>query len=118
MLECIAYGNSLLININAEIDHHTSYLLREKMDKEINRKDIKNIVFDFKNVSFMDSSGVGLIIGRYKVIEKIGGKVAIVNTNPKIKRIFEISGLFKIIRPYNDIQAAISEFERGENNGI
>jgi len=105
---------SLIVGINTEVDHHSSVILREKIDKEIEKTSVKNLIFDFKNVGFMDSSGVGLIIGRYKNIEKVGGKVAIVNLMPQIKRIFEISGLFKIVSEFNSIETGFNILEKGE----
>ena len=57
----------------------------------------KKVIFDFENVKFMDSAGIGLIIGRYKQIKSIGGKMELINVNEKIKKIFEMSGILKII---------------------
>lgn len=98
---------TLVAEINGEIDHHTSVNMREKIDKEIDRNFIKNIIFDFKDVSFMDSSGVGMVIGRYKKIEKLNGKVGIINLTPQIERVFEISGLFKIMNKFNSVEEAL-----------
>ena len=60
-------------------------------------KSIKNIIFNFRNINFMDSSGIGVIIGRYKKISNDGGKVMIINANDRIKKIFNLSGMNKII---------------------
>ena len=57
----------------------------------------KEVIFDFSNVSFMDSAGIGLIIGRYKLINMIGGELKIANVNTQIQKIFEMSGIIKII---------------------
>ena len=70
---------------------------------------VKNIVFDFKDVSFMDSSGIGLIMGRYKKVMFIGGKAAVTNVGNAVDRIFKISGLYKIIEKYDTIQEALYE---------
>jgi stage II sporulation protein AA (anti-sigma F factor antagonist) len=67
-----------------------------------------NIVFNFNSVTFMDSSGVGMILGRYRKGNKMG-KVAVININPKLKRIFEISGLFKFIQQYENEKEAIEK---------
>lgn len=104
-----AENNTLIVVIDGEIDHHTSVEARQRIDKEIDKNLIKNVIFDFHKVKFMDSSGVGVMIGRYKKLQKIGGNVGIVNLSPQIMRVFEISGLFKIIPYYDNTQQAINE---------
>ena len=75
----------LKVYITEEIDHHTSSVIRTRLDYEISR---------FK---FMDSAGIGLLIGRYKVAKSYGGCLEIENTNEKLMKIFEMAGLPKII---------------------
>ena len=101
-------GTTLIIKIMEDMDHHSAQYLRQKIDSEIVKATIKNIIFDFSNVNFMDSSGIGIVIGRYKNIQKLNGKAAIVNANPKIMQIFEMSGVLKIIPAYSDLDKAIS----------
>lgn len=91
-----------------ELDHHIAASVKENVDEIIMLKNIKNIIFDFKNISFMDSSGIGVIIGRYKKIEPTKGKVSIVNMNPRVKKIFDLSGMGKIIGLYNSYEEAIN----------
>ena len=62
----------------------------------------RKIVFDFNNVTFMDSAGIGMVLGRYKMIKMIGGNLEMINVSPNLKRIFEMSGITKII-PTKDI---------------
>ena len=69
---------------------------------------IKNIIFDFKNIRFMDSSGIGVIIGRYKKISSEGGKVSVVNVNDRVKKIFNLSGMNKIINIYDTYEEVAS----------
>lgn len=90
-------GKNLIISLQGDLDHHMSLMIRETIDDKIKANGIENIVFDFQNTTFMDSSGIGLIMGRYKLISKNGGKIQVVNTNSAINRIFEISGLYKIV---------------------
>jgi len=59
----------------------------------------------------MDSSGIGLILGRYKKVNKVGGQIAIINTNPQVGRIMDISGLKKVIKFFKSVEEAIKEFE-------
>ena len=87
----------LVFKITEEIDHHTTEKIRRKMDNEIERYMPKKIVFDFNQVTFMDSAGIGMLIGRYKAIRRIGGLAELINVKPSIKKIFEMCGLLKII---------------------
>ena len=64
----------LLLEITEEIDHHLVDILRRKIDNEITRYMPRKIIFDFSNVSFMDSAGIGMVIGRYKTMNMIGRK--------------------------------------------
>lgn len=91
----------LIFEITEEIDHHTTEKMRRKMDSEIERYMPKKIVFDFNQVTFMDSAGIGMLIGRYKAVRRLGGVAELINVIPSIKKIFEMSGLLKII-PINN----------------
>ncbi|HHY41401.1 MAG TPA: anti-sigma F factor antagonist [Thermoanaerobacterales bacterium] len=97
------------VNLKGEIDHHASLILREEIDNYIEKHRVKKILFNFKDVSFMDSSGVGMIIGRYKKLQNVGGKIGVVNLAPKIERIFQMSGLFSLISNFNDEKEAIDK---------
>ncbi len=101
-------GTTLVIRIMEDMDHHSALYLRQKIDSEIIKSTVKNIIFDFSKVNFMDSSGIGVVVGRYKNIQKLNGRAAIVNANPKIMQIFEMSGVLKIIPAYTDLEDAIS----------
>ena len=101
-------GKALYIQLEGEIDHHSAGGLRERIDMAFDPTDCRQIIFDFSDVTFMDSSGIGMIIGRYKNAKKRGGTVTIAGMSPEIGRIFQISGLAKIIDSY----ASVNEAER------
>ncbi len=107
-LKLFRKGTTLIIRIMEDMDHHSAQYLRQKIDNEIVKATVKNIIFDFSCVNFMDSSGIGVVVGRYKNIQKLNGRAAIVNANPKLMQIFEMSGVLKIIPAYNDLEKAIS----------
>ncbi len=100
-------GNTLVAGIIGELDHHTAEYVRDKIDGELLKSTNKNIIFDFSNVSFMDSSGIGVVIGRYKNIQKLSGKAAIVKANEQISKIFKMSGVLKLIPLYDNVDTAI-----------
>jgi len=97
------------VDLFGEIDHHASLYIKEEIDNYLERHNIKKILFNFKDVTFMDSSGVGMIIGRYKKLQNIGGKIAVVNLSPKIRRIFQMSGIFHLVNYFNDDKEAIDK---------
>ena len=88
---------SLTLNITEEIDHHMARKIRDRADYEIQRYMPKTFIMDFSNVSFMDSAGIGMLIGRYKMVSMFGGKTYIQNVNRSIKKVFEMAGVLKII---------------------
>lgn len=87
----------LILKITEEIDHHTTQDIRRKADNEITRYMPRKVVFDFDSVTFMDSAGIGLIIGRYKFANMLGGKLEVANLTQNVKKIFEMSGILKLI---------------------
>lgn len=97
----------LIVKLEEDLDHHNCISVREETDKIIMKKNIKYIIFDFSGTNFMDSSGVGVIMGRYKKVIFIGGSVYATGIGPNIDRIFKLSGLYKIIHKYDTIQDAL-----------
>ena len=87
----------LVFKITEEVDDNSVQKIRRRADYEIERYMPKRVVFDFDSVSFMDSAGIGLIIGRYKFTNMLGGKLEVANLTPAVKRIFEMSGILKLI---------------------
>lgn len=97
----------LVIRLNEELDHHNAIQIRDKADRLIERNHIKHIIFDFSGSSFMDSAGIGVIMGRYKKVIFIGGKIAVASVNSAVDRIFRLSGLYKIIDKYDSVESAM-----------
>lgn len=104
-IEYLKENRTLILKIDGEIDHHSCEQIKKEADYEIQQTAPKKLVFDFKNVNFMDSSGIGLIIGRYKYLLRIGGETEIINANKEVKRILDMSGIFKIIPIFEEVTA-------------
>ena len=96
----------LVFKISDEIDDHNVQKIRGKVDYEIERYMPKRIVFDFDSVSFMDSAGIGLMIGRYKFATIIGAKLEMTNVQGSVKKIFEMSGILRLIPIIEDAKAS------------
>lgn len=97
----------LLVRLSGELDHHTAEELRTKITEIIDNTKIMHIVLNLENLTFMDSSGLGVILGRYKQIKNNGGEMVVCSISPSVKRLFEMSGLFKIIRLEQNEQFAL-----------
>lgn len=93
----------LVFKITDEIDDCSVQKIRRRADYEIERYMPRKVVFDFSSVTFMDSAGIGLIIGRYKFTNMLGGKLEVANLTQSVKKIFEMSGLLKLI-PVTELQ--------------
>ncbi len=87
----------LTLCLIGDIDHHSAKEMRETADENIDIYSPKVLIIDFKEVSFMDTSGIGLVMGRYKIMRSIGGQVEITNLSPYLKRIMNLAGLGKLV---------------------
>ena len=88
---------ALVFRINEEIDECSVKNIRRRADFEIERFMPKEVIFDFNRVTFMDSAGIGMLIGRYKQTNIIGGTTKVANLSNSVRKIFEMSGVLKII---------------------
>ena len=87
----------LVFKITDEIDDCNVQKIRRRADHEIERYMPRKVIFDFDSVTFMDSSGIGLLIGRYKFTNMLGGKLEVANLTQNVRKIFEMSGILKLI---------------------
>ncbi|MEE1007921.1 MAG: anti-sigma factor antagonist [Agathobacter sp.] len=90
-------GDEMIYRMPKELDHHMARQMSVEIDGLIDTMNIRNIIFDFKETSFMDSSGIGVIIGRCKKIHYLNGNIAAVNISNRIEKVFRAAGLYKII---------------------
>ncbi len=87
----------LVFKITDEIDDYSVQKIRRRADYEMERYMPKKVIFDFNSVTFMDSAGIGMVIGRYKFANIIGAKFGVANLTQSVKKIFEMSGILKLI---------------------
>lgn len=90
--------NTILATLDGEIDHHTAKTIREKIDSQIENSLCKTLIIDFSDVSFMDSSGIGLIMGRYKLMKQRQGEVKIKNPSPNTLRVLKLAGMDRLTK--------------------
>ncbi len=102
-------GSNLIIEVGSEMDHHYADRLYKNILNIEKNKRFKNLILDFTNTTFMDSSGVGLIIGQYKYLSMSGGNVIVVGLSDNLEKLFYVSGLHKIIRTYSKLEDIFNE---------
>ena len=110
-IDFIKDKRAVVVKINEEIDHHTCEKIKGKIDLAIEFRKAKYLIFDFDGVNFMDSSGIGLIMGRYKLINKNGGQAIMINLKPTVRKIFQMSGIFKILTEDKDIESVLQKIK-------
>ena len=108
--EYVKEGKTLILRITEEVDQHTADKLRRKLDNEIEVYSPQKVILDCSGITFMDSSGIGMVLGRYKLVKMLGGNLEIINVNKRMKKIFDMSGVSRII--------TIIDEEEEENEGI
>lgn len=95
----------LLILLDGEIDHHRSALLRNEIDTALYAHMPSVLILDFRDVTFMDSSGIGLIMGRYKIIQPMGGEIQIQNPSAYIGRVLRLAGMERLAKISEGVSA-------------
>lgn len=90
-------GEKMIIYIPREVDHCFADEIRDVVDRKLQLENIRKLEFDFRGTEFMDSSGIGLLMGRYKLMRALGGCVTIVHAGERIQKILMLSGIHKII---------------------
>jgi len=110
-IDFIKDKRAVVVKINEEIDHHTCEKIKGKIDLAIEFRKAKYLIFDFDGVNFMDSSGIGLIMGRYKLISKNGGQAIMVNLKPTVRKIFQMSGIFKILTEDRNMESVLQKIK-------
>ncbi|TCP59548.1 SpoIIAA-like anti-anti-sigma regulatory factor [Tumebacillus sp. BK434] len=102
-------GDTLIVRLSGELDHHTAEMVRSRVEAELDRGLTEHLVLNLEDLSFMDSSGLGVILGRYKRVTQAGGRMALCSVNDQLKKLFELSGMLKILRIYSSESQALAE---------
>lgn len=97
MLKIYNDGGRITAALYGDIDHHAAREYREMLDDIISRSRPELLVLDFENVGFMDSSGIGLILGRMRAVHAVGGEILIKNASREIADVIKISGLSSLV---------------------
>ncbi len=106
-INLISEKRTIIVKIQTDLDHHTAAEIRRNVDTKIKSSNAINVIFDFGLVDFMDSSGIGMLMGRYKITNILGGKVIIFGAKKEVMRIIDMSGIDKIISVCASLEEAI-----------
>lgn len=89
--------DAVLVRLAGELDEHSAAQFRETVEHELDESGSSNLLLDLSEVSFIDSSGLGALLGRYKRVSQAEGKMAITGASTQVRRILELSGVLRII---------------------
>ncbi len=117
-VEIVSNGGLMLALLSGELDHHSAAGARMTIDCAVDAKCPCELYLDFSKVTFMDSSGVGLVMGRYRLLHEYGGTLYIANCRGSIRKVMQVSGMSKLARFVDgDIRARLfSQQAKGEEN--
>ena len=101
----------LIANLDGELDHHSSTVIREEIDKTVDAFHSKHLIFNFNKVTFMDSSGIGVVMGRYNKISQLGGKLIVAGCNEYVDRILDMAGIYTIATRMDSVAESIKIVE-------
>ena len=91
-------NGATVISVRGEIDHHSAVGLRETIDQSVIQAKPEELILDFSLVTFMDSSGIGLVMGRFRLMQETGGRLVLQNLPAPIKKVMRLAGLDKLAR--------------------
>lgn len=102
--------DSLIVPVEGELDEHMAECLRTQIDSVLARQGIRDIIYDFEQTKFMDSSGIGMIMGRHRQVSYIGGRTGVCNVGRSMDRLLRMSGLYRIVQRFESREEAAESF--------
>ena len=91
-------GERVTVVISGELDHYTAPAIRHQLDDVLRDPDISELTLDLENLTFMDSSGIGVLLGRLRALQARGGGMSVCHLQPAIEKLFRLSGMHRVIR--------------------
>ncbi len=106
MLSHVRKKDVLLVRLAGELDQCSASGIRRDLDQMLLDPRVRHLVIDLKDMPFMDSSGLGVILGRYRMMQERGGTVSLMHLSPQVKRVYDLSGMARIIPVVEEKEAA------------
>jgi len=110
MEELYVESRSLIVPVTGELDHHLAGALRARIDPVLMREGIRDIIYDFSNAEFMDSAGVGMIMGRHRQVSYLGGRTGVCGVGQAMDRVLRLAGLYRIVTKFENREEAVKAF--------
>lgn len=108
-IKITSFDEGLVIKISGDLDSSKTFLYKEKIHQYMREYGPKYIIWDFKELTFIDSAGIGLILGRFNEIERVKGIMGLIGLNSYSRKVIQISGLFSIMKEYSSLKAFMKE---------
>lgn len=106
MLSHVRKKDVLLVRLAGELDQCSASGIRRDLDQMLLDPRVRHLVIDLRDMPFMDSSGLGVILGRYRMMQERGGTVSLMHLSPQVKRVYDLSGMARIIPVVEEKEAA------------
>ncbi len=94
-------NNTLILSLEGELDQHTASYVKTLLDEHLSQNVVKQVIFDLKNLEFMDSTGIGVLIGRYKKMKEKNVPIFILNPSSHIDKILNMTAIYQIMPKLN-----------------
>ena len=108
-------GSVMVAELFGELDHHAAQTVRGDIDAAMETYGVRDLVFDFTKVTFMDSAGIGVILGRYRKLTETGGRVAITGCSQAVRGILNMAGVFSVVDYFCTCSEATDYLNRKED---
>lgn len=102
-------GDAVVLHVRGELDERTAPTLRQRLDRLIEDRRIRHLVLDFRQLTFIDSSGLGVLLGRYRRLQQRGGRMALVRPAAHVRAVLELSGVPRLIPVYASARQALGQ---------
>ena len=101
--------NNMIVRVDKEVDHFAADRIRQELEEYYMRGQVKNVIFDMSQVEFMDSSGIGMVMGRYTKLKPVGGQVMVAAVPEHIDKLFMMAGVYEFVKKYDSVIQALNE---------
>lgn len=108
-IKITSFEEGIVIKISGELDSSKTFLYKEKIHESMRQLGPRYMIWDFKDLTFIDSAGIGLILGRYNEIERVNGMMGLIGLNSYSRKVIAISGLFSLMKEYANLKSFMKE---------
>lgn len=108
-IKITSFEEGMVVKISGDLDSSKCFLYKEKIHEYMRTYGPRHLIWDFKDLTFIDSAGIGLILGRYNEIERVKGTMGLIGLNAYSRKVISISGLFSLMKEYSSLKSFLKE---------